>query len=285
MKRSMPQARQMDRPTGLQWEISPHALERWAPNLMAAEKSDNTISMLEPIGQDPWTGDGVTAKRISAALRSIGAEKDVVINLNSPGGDLTEGITIYNMLREHKGKVQIKILGMAASAASIVAMGGDEIQIARAGFMMIHNSWAVAIGNRNDLRDFADMLEPFDIAMADIYAARTGLDRKAVQKLMDKETYIFGASAVDEGFADALLPADEVKQDKNAKTDRVAAFLLDMALAKAGMPRSERRSLLQEFKGGTQNAAPAGTQNAAEDDTPCAVMELMNAMKSFSVPV
>lgn len=284
MKRSMPQARQIDRPNGLQWELAPQALERWTPNLMAKD-SDNTISVLDPIGQDPWTGEGVTAKRISAALRSIGAGNDVVINLNSPGGDLFEGMAIYNLLRDHKGKVTVKVLGIAASAASIIAMAGDEVLIARAGFLMIHDTWVVAIGNRIDLREIADTLEPFDTAMADIYSARSGIDAKKVQKMMDMETWIGGTSAVEQGFADAFLPADEVKQDKNAKTDRVAAFLLDMALAKAGMPRSERRSLLQEFKGGTQNAAPAGTQNAAEDDTPCAVMELMNAMKSFSVPV
>jgi ATP-dependent Clp protease protease subunit len=68
------------------------------------------------------------------------------------------------------------VLGLAASAASIIAMAGDEIQIARAGFLMVHNTWVMAMGNRHDLRDIADMLEPFDLVMADIYAARTGMD-------------------------------------------------------------------------------------------------------------
>lgn len=275
-KRSMPQARQIDRPNGLQWELSPKALERWTPDLMAADKADNTISVLEPIGADPWTGEGMTAKRMAGILRSIGAEKDVVVNLNSPGGDLFEGMAIYNLLREHKGQVTVKILGVAASAASIIAMAGDEVLIARAGFLMIHDTWVVAIGNRLDLREIADTLEPFDNAMADIYAARSGLEAKAVQKMMDKETWIGGAAAVDQGFADALLPADEVKKDANAKGDRVAAYLLDMALAKAGMPRSERRALLQEYKAG--HSTPCAT----ESDTPCAV-ELLNVIKSFSI--
>src|SRR6185436_2438068 len=136
----------------------PQALERWAPDLMAAAASEeSTISVLDPIGVDPWTGEGVTAKRIAAALRSIGADKDVVVNINSPGGDLFEGMAIYNLLREHQGKVTVKVLGVAASAASIVAMAGDEIQIARAGFLMIHNTWVIAMGNRNDLREIADM--------------------------------------------------------------------------------------------------------------------------------
>lgn len=286
LKRTMPQARQIDRPNGLQWELAPQALERWTPDLMAAAPAvDNTISILDPIGQDPWTGEGVTAKRIAAALRSIGAEKDVVVNLNSPGGDLFEGMAIYNLLRDHKGSVTVKVLGIAASAASIIAMAGDEVLIARSGFLMIHDTWVVAIGNRLDLRDIADTLEPFDTAMADIYAARSGLEAKAVQKMMDAETWIGGTAAVDQGFADALLPADEVKKDANAKGDRVAAFLLDMALAKAGMPRSERRAMLQEFKTGTPCAAGAGTQNATGNGTQIAVeaTELMLAIKSFSL--
>lgn len=264
MKRTMPQARKIERPSGLQWEVSPQALERWTPDLMAADKSDNTISILDMIGQDPWTGEGVTAKRISAALRSIGPDGDVVVNINSPGGDFFEGLAIYSLLHEHKGHVTVKVLGVAASAASVVAMAGDEILIARSAFLMIHDVWAVAIGNRNDFRDMADTLEPFDAAMADIYAARSGLDAKKVGKMMDAETWIGGASAVEQGFADGLLQADEVKKDANAKTDRVAAYLLDMALAKAGMPRSERRALLKDFKTGTPSAADDGMPGAAE---------------------
>lgn len=274
MKRTMPQARHEERPSGLQWDLSPKALERWSPGLMAAEKSDNTISILDPIGQDPWTGEGVTAKRISAALRSIGAENDVVVNLNSPGGDLFEGMTIYNLLREHKGAVTVKVLGVAASAASIIAMAGDEILIARAAFLMIHDTWVVTVGNRHDLRDIADTLEPFDQAMADIYAARTGLDVKKIGKMMDAETWIGGAAAVEQGFADALLPADEVKEDAKARTDVVAAHLLDLALAKAGLPRSERRALLKDFKAGTPSAADDGMPGAAE---------YLNAINSLSI--
>lgn len=272
MRRMMPQARAFNRPKGLEWDISPQALERWAPDLKAAAGAagDNTISVLDPIGVDPWTGEGVTVKRIAAALRSIGADRDVIVNINSPGGDLFEGMAIYNLLRDHGGQVTVKILGLAASAASIVAMAGDEIQIARAGFLMIHDTWVYAVGNRLDLRLIADTLEPFDAAMADIYAARTGMQAKAAQKMMDAETWINGSAAIEQGFADALLPADEVGQDAAAKIDRVAAYLIDMGLAKAGMPRRERRALLQEFKSGTPCAAGVITPSAGDNGTPCA---------------
>lgn len=267
-KRNMPQARSIERPQGLQWDLAPQALQRWAPELMAADKaSDNTISVLDVIGMDPWTGEGVTAKRIAGALRAIGADKDVTVNVNSPGGDFFEGMAIYNLLRDHKGRVTVKVLGIAASAASIVAMAGDEILIARAGFLMVHNTWLAAVGNRNDLREVADMIEPFDVALADIYAARSGLDAKAVSKMMDNETFISGTAAVEQGFADDLLPADQVEKDANARGDRIAAHAIDLALAKAGMPRSQRRALIKDFSTGTQNAADDSTQIAAEDAT------------------
>lgn len=292
MKRSMPKARKFDAPQGLQWDVSPSALERWTPNLAASAPSEQSISILDPIGFDPWTGEGVTAKRISAALRSIGAENDVVVNINSPGGDLFEGLAIYNTLREHKGHVTVKVLALAASAASIIAMAGDTVQVARSGFLMIHNTWVVAMGNRNDLRDIADTLEPFDRAMADIYAHRSGLDVADVQKMMDSETWIGGSDAVDQGLADSLLPSDEVKKDKNARGDRIAAYLLERALARAGMPRSERRELMHDFKaGGTRDAvdgagtreAPEGTRNAARQ--PAAhESEVLSHLRSFTVP-
>ena len=139
--------------------------------------------------------------RISAALRSIG-KSDVVVTINSPGGDYFEGLAIYNLLREHPAKVTIKIVGIAASAASVIAMAGDDVQIARAGFVMIHNTWVVAMGDRHQLRDVADWLEPFDQMAVDIYAARSGLKAAELGKMLDRETWIGGADAVEKGFAD-----------------------------------------------------------------------------------
>lgn len=285
MKRTMPQARSFDRPNGWQCELKPQARERWAPEIMAAAPDNNVISILDPIGFDPWTGDGVTAKRISAALRSIGAEKDVVVHVNSPGGDLFEGMAIYNLLREHKGAVTVKVLGLAASAASIIAMAGDEVLIARAGFLMIHNTWVVAVGDRNDMRDIADMLEPFDRAMADIYAARSELDTKAVAKMMDKETWIAGTDAVDQGFADSLLPADEVKKDASARREVIAKHRMDTVLARGGLSRSERQALMNEFKSGMRDAAGTSTRDAAgdvEDGTRDAAFALKNFLSQLS---
>ncbi|BEN40789.1 hypothetical protein SMKC049_25810 [Serratia marcescens] len=126
---------------GVTCEPLPSALERWNGGLKAAASNDNSISVFDVIGQDYW-GEGVTAKRIAGALRSMNGA-DVTVNINSPGGDMFEGLAIYNLLREYQGKVTVKVLGLAASAASIIAMAGDEIQIGRGAFLMIHNCWVV----------------------------------------------------------------------------------------------------------------------------------------------
>lgn len=190
-------------------EIKPLALKRWNPGIRAASEEEHSISIYDAIGQDPWSGEGVTTKRIAAALRSVNGA-DVTVNINSPGGDMFEGLAIYNLLRDYSGKVTVKVLGLAASAASIIAMAGDEIRIARAGFLNIHNCWVVALGNRQDLLEVASRLEPFDQAMAEIYASRTQSQLSAMQQLMDADTWLNGSAAVEQGFCDDLLKSDEV---------------------------------------------------------------------------
>lgn len=262
--RDLPAADVSSRP-GLRTELMPSALNRWNPEVRAAQADDeNTISILDPIGAD-FFGDGVTSKRVSAALRSIG-KKDVTVSINSPGGDYFEGLAIYNLLRDHPAKVTVKIVGIAASAASIIAMAGDEVQIARAGFLMIHNAWVVAIGDQNQLREVANWLAPFDAMSADIYAARTGLDVKDITKMLDAETWIGGADAVDQGFADDLLPADQVdSKTKNSAEGKsvLAAHKIETMLARTGLSKSERRELIGAMKGGMSSAAPTGMSGAA----------------------
>lgn len=250
---------------GVRSDITGTAINRWNAELRAAAENEPepTISVLDVIGQD-WWGEGVTAKRISGALRAIG-QKDVTVNINSPGGDFFEGLAIYNVLREHPAKVTVKILGLAASAASVIAMAGDEIQIARAGFLMIHNTWVVAAGDRHAFREVADWLEPFDAASVDIYAARTGIEGKKIGQMLDRETWIGGQKAVDQGFADALLSADEVGTgaSQSSGSDVRAEKKFDLLAAKAGLSRNAARDLLAEIKGGKPGAAPSGLPEAA----------------------
>lgn len=250
---------------GVRSDIGPKVIERWNPDVRAAaeDEAEPTISVLDVIGQD-WWGEGVTAKRIAAALRQIG-QRDVTVNINSPGGDFFEGLAIYNVLREHPAKVTVKILGLAASAASVIAMAGDDVLIGRAAFLMIHNTWVVAGGDRHALREVADWLEPFDSASVDIYAARSGLDGKKIGQMLDRETWIGGQSAVDQGFADGLLSADQVAASARQQGDaRVRAEKkFDLLAARAGLSRGAARDLLAELKGGKPGAALTGLPEAA----------------------
>ena len=289
-KRPLPQARQ-DRPDAkhLQWDIAPKALESWSPTIVASSTDNNTISIYDVIGNDPWSGEGVTVNRISGALARIGKSNDVVVNINSPGGDMFEGLAIYNLLRQHEGQVTVRVLGLAASAASLIAMAGDTVQIGRAGFLMVHDCWAIVIGNRRDLVDASTTLEPYDRAMASIYAARTGASEDAMLALMDAETWINGTGAIDQGFADELLPADQIKEQALA-SDRMAAHLLDLALARAGLPRSQRRAMLQAYKAGDMpSAVPAASHTPSAVPAPVVTRnagdDVLAAMRSLSFEI
>lgn len=247
---------------GVTSEPQPSALERWNGGIRAASDNDNSISIFDVVGRDYWD-EGVTAKRISGALRSMNGA-DVTVNINSPGGDMFEGLAIYNLLREYQGKVTVKVLGIAASAASIIAMAGDDIQIGRGAFLMIHNCWVVAMGNRHDFAELSTSLEPFDTAMADIYSARSGLDIATVQQLMDAESYIGGSDAVEKGLADSLLYADAVSDGDDSPSS--ALRKLDALLAKTNTPRSERRKLIKALTGNTPGAVtdPDGMPRATQ---------------------
>lgn len=269
-----------DRPcASISYELKPRALDKWNSSIRAAS-SANTISVLDVIGEDYW-GEGVTAKRISGALRAIG-NNDVVVNINSPGGDMFEGLAIYNLLRAHSGKVTVNILGIAASAASIIAMAGDEIHMGRGAFLMIHNCWSIGVGNRHDFAKLAADLEPFDKSMADIYVARSGQSESVVSKMMDDETYIASSDAIAKGFADGLLAADEINDGD--ESPQAAIRKLDAALAKAEMPRSERRKLISALTGSMPGATsdPNGMPSATNEINPKTLSDLQEAVRAFS---
>ncbi|EJD6474677.1 Clp protease ClpP [Providencia rettgeri] len=269
-----------DRPcASISYELKPRALDKWNSSIRAAS-SANTISVLDVIGEDYW-GEGVTAKRISGALRAIG-NNDVVVNINSPGGDMFEGLAIYNLLRAHSGKVTVNILGIAASAASIIAMAGDEIHMGRGAFLMIHNCWSIGVGNRHDFAKLAADLEPFDKSMADIYVARSGQSESVVSKMMDDETYIASSDAIAKGFADGLLAADEINDGD--ESPQAAIRKLDAALAKAEMPRSERRKLISALTGSMPGATsdPNGMPSATNEINPKTLSDLQEAVRAFA---
>ena len=248
----------------------PAAFDRWTPGLYALDDgAPNVITVYEPIGEDFWTGGGVTSKGVASKLRAM-AGQDIEVHINSPGGDMWEGIGIHNLLCEHRGRVTVKVLGLAASAASIIAMAGDEILVGPASFVMIHNAWIISTGNRHDMLDTAAMLEPFDAAMAGLYARRTGQSVERVAAWMDANagdgTYFSTAQALEFGFAQGTIEPGQVAESAEARASgRAKSDLLKAELALcAQMPRSEARALLNKIKGRADAAPEPGKPDAAE---------------------
>lgn len=264
----------------LRWEAPASSVERWNPAIVSAKKSNDntTINIYSTIGEY-GDGSGMTPKIVSSILRKADGE-DMTVNINSPGGDFFDGLAIHTLLSEYEGKVLVNILGMAASAASIVALAGDEINISSSAFFMIHNAWSIAIGNRHDMADVADMLGQFDASMTDLYTKSTGMDKKAIAKMMDNETWIVGTDAVDNGFATALLGDENVKVEDSIKNEYSSAMRkIDVALAKAGMPRTERRDLIKELTGTPCAAENDPTPRAGENALSVALLGLLENVK------
>ncbi|WP_258869552.1 head maturation protease, ClpP-related [Paracoccus thiocyanatus] len=269
----MPVAHFGMRPDDVRAECAPpKAFEKWQPELRAkAEAAGDAsgpfvIDVMDVIGES-WDGYGITGRRVGALLRSAG-DRDVVVNINSPGGDVFEGLAIYNMLRGHKGDVTVRIVGLAASAASVIAMAGDKVEIARAGFLMIHNTWVFAIGDRHDLSTVAGQLAAFDEVMAELYALRAKADAKEIGAMMDRETWISGRAAIDQGFADALLDADQIEASDQAKAkDAKAVTEFAFMARKAGYSRSQANALRNRL---------TSKPGAADDDMPSAVETMAN---------
>lgn len=156
------------------------------------------------IGQD-WFGEGITAKQFADDLKKLKDVKTIDLRINSEGGDVFAGKAMYTLLVEHKARVVTHIDGLAASAASYIAMAGDEIRIAEGAFIMIHGAWTVAVGNAQDMRRTADLLETVNGTIRDVYVARTKREAKQVDDWMEAETWFTAREALDNGFADKIV--------------------------------------------------------------------------------
>lgn len=150
--------------------------------------------------------DGVSADDFARELKSLKVT-EITARINSGGGSVFEGQAIYNSLVNHPAKVNVVIDGIAASIASVIAMSGDNISITEGSHIMVHKPWSMAMGDANSMRKEAEVLDSLESGIIDIYAARTGKSRDQLEKWVANETWFKGASAVDAGFADNVIPA------------------------------------------------------------------------------
>lgn len=161
-----------------------------------------------------WYG-GVSAESVVKALHQLTAQT-VHLHVNSPGGSVFGGRAIEQAIRTYKGEVIAHVDGLAASAASFLIMAAKQVRMAPGAFLMIHNSWTFALGNANELRKTAGLLDQIDGSLVQTYAARTGLEPDAIATMMAEETWIAAPDAVAMKFSDAV---DEDEPDAKARID------------------------------------------------------------------
>lgn len=165
-----------------------------------------------PISEDTWFGDEITPAMFRNELSKVSG--DLTVWLNSPGGDVFAASQIYTMLRNHKGKVTVKIDGIAASAASVVAMAGDETLIAPTGMLMIHNPSTVAFGNKEAMQKAIELLDEVKESIINAYEEKSGLSRSKIARMMDEETWLNAKKAQSLGLVDGILFASGQPQPK-----------------------------------------------------------------------
>lgn len=190
------------------------------------------ILIYEPIGQD-FFGSGLTARRFIADLERLGDVKDILVRINSPGGEVFDGFAIYNALKNHPAQVHIQIDGLAASIASIIAMAGDLITMGDGAMMMIHNPWTIAIGDSDDMRKTADMLDKVSEGLLDAYESRTGMSRDEIKTMLASETWFTAAEAIANGFADERTDSEATEPE--AIKDQFKKFAADFRAKSANV--------------------------------------------------
>lgn len=166
-------------------------------------ESGRTLHLDGVIAEESWFGDEVTPKQFKSELTNESG--DITIWINSPGGDVFAASQIYNMLMDYKGKVTVKIDGVAASAASVIAMAGGEVHMSPVSMMMIHNPMTIAFGDTAEMEKAINMLSEVKESIINAYEIKTGLSRTKLSELMDAESWFNSKKAVEMGFADEVM--------------------------------------------------------------------------------
>ena len=200
-------------------------------NFIKNEETEETELYFEgPISTESWLGDEITPALFRDELAKVSG--DLTVWINSPGGDCISASQIYTMLKNHKSKVTVKIDGIAASAASVVAMAGDETLIAPTALMMIHDPSTSAMGNKADMEKAIILLDEVKESIINAYETKSHLSRNKIAKLMSDETWLNAKKAHEMGFVDGILFAEkkmpvvpkEEEPDEEEKEDTLTAM-------------------------------------------------------------
>ena len=200
-----------------------------------ADTGERTLVLNGQIAEDSWFGDEVTPAIFRDELMK--GEGNITVWINSPGGDVFAAAQIYNMLMDYKGDVTVRIDGLAASAASMIAMAGTTVEMSPVGMMMIHNPSTAVIGNTKEMQAAIQMLDEVKESILNAYELKTGQPRQSLSDLMDAESWMNAKKAVELGFADKILFANE---DEEKQSEGVEAMLFSQ--------RAVTNSLIDKIK-------------------------------------
>ena len=172
---------------------------------------ERTLFLNGTIAEESWFDDDVTPQLFKDELMS--GSGNITVWINSPGGDCVAAAQIYNMLMDYKGDVTVKIDGIAASAASVIAMAGTKVLMSPVSMLMIHNPMTVAMGDTAEMQKAIEMLSSVKDSIINAYEIKTGLSRARLSHLMDAETWMDASKAIEPGFADEVMKRSEVPED------------------------------------------------------------------------
>ena len=220
---------------------------------------------------------------INAMVRDLASinTKNILVRLNSPGGDPIDTFSLYHAFKNHSANVVFRIEAMAASAASFLPLAANEVQSYSSSLYMIHNSWVVAIGNRFDLQDTADILEKIDNNMQDIYTAKTKIGKREMAEMMKAETWFTAKEAKDKGFIDTILDGKPVKAEfdlsifanlpdelQNQEGEELSRKDLEHSLRNAaGVSRSEAKIAASAIIAKRNDSGQRNVDGEAKDET------------------
>lgn len=176
----------------------------------ALDEKTGELTLYGEISDISWWGDEITPKQFKEDLDALGDIDVLNVYINSPGGDVFAGQTIYSMLKRHKAQVNVYVDGLAASIASLIAMAGDKVIMPANAMMMIHSPWTWAVGNAQDFRKLADALDKIRDSMVTAYQDKSGLEAEEITKIMDAETWLSAKDCLEYGFADEIEEAKQV---------------------------------------------------------------------------
>lgn len=189
---------------------------KWVRNKTPAgedpDLAERTLFLNGTIASESWFDDDVTPALFKSDLDS--GKGPITVWINSPGGDVWAAAQIYNMLLSYTGKVTVKIDGLAASAASVIAMAGDEVLVSPVSMLMIHNPATAAMGDKDDLAQAISMLDSVKDSILNAYVKKTGLSKNKLSKLMDDETWMDANKAVELGFADRVMERPDLYHEE-----------------------------------------------------------------------